>query len=123
MRRMAEAGYRVGLTIAPIIAAEGWQDAYGALLSDVAQALRGAPDPDLTVELITHRFTAGSKAVLQSWYPGSALDMGPDGRAEKRTKFGSIKHVYDAATMKSLRSWFEAEVAATLPNARILYWT
>jgi spore photoproduct lyase len=123
MRRMAEYGYRVGLTIAPIIAAEGWQDAYGALLADVAHALDGAPDPDLTVELITHRFTAGSKAVLQSWYPSSALDMGSDGRAEKRTKFGSIKHVYEAATMKALRSWFETEVAATLPRARILYWT
>ena len=123
MRRMAQAGYRVGLTVAPIIAAEGWQDAYRRLLSDVAGALAGAPDPDLTVELITHRFTAGSKAVLESWYPGSALDMGADGRAEKRTKFGSIKHVYDAATMKTLRGWFETEIAATLPKARILYWT
>ncbi len=123
MRRMAEAGYRIGLTIAPIIAAEGWEQAYGGLIRDVSAALDGAPEADLTVELITHRFTAGSKAVLQSWYPGSSLDMGPDGRSEKRTKFGSIKHVYDAATMKALRGWFEAEIAATLPSARILYWT
>jgi spore photoproduct lyase len=123
MRRMAEADYKVGLTIAPIIAAEGWEQAYGALIADVAAALEGAPDPDLTVELITHRFTAGSKTMLQSWYPGSALDMSPDKRAEKRTKFGAIKHVYDAATMKALRSWFEAEIAAKLPRARILYWT
>jgi spore photoproduct lyase len=39
MRRMAEAGYKVGLTIAPIIAAEGWEQAYGALIADVAAAL------------------------------------------------------------------------------------
>jgi spore photoproduct lyase len=123
MGRMAEAGYRVGLTIAPIIAAEGWEEAYGGLIADIAAALAGAPDPDLTVELITHRFTNGSRAVLQSWYPGSALDMGPDGRAEKRTKFGAVKHVYDAATMKTLRAWFEAEIAAKLPGARVLYWT
>jgi spore photoproduct lyase len=123
MRRMAEAGYKVGLTIAPIIAAEGWEAAYGALIDDVAAHLAGAPDPDLTVELITHRFTAGSKAVLQSWYPGSALDMSGAQRAEKRTKFGSVKHVYDAATMKALRGWFEAKLAATLPHARVLYWT
>lgn len=122
MRRMAEAGYKIGLTIAPIIAAEGWREAYAGLIGDVATALEGL-DPDLTVELITHRFTAGSKAVLDSWYPGSTLDMGPDGRAEKRTKFGSIKHVYDAATMKELRRFFESEIAARLPGARILYWT
>ncbi len=123
MRRMAEAGYKVGLTIAPIIAAEGWEEAYGGLIADIASALDGTPDPDLTVELITHRFTGGSKTVLQSWYPGSALDMGADRRAEKRTKFGAIKHVYDAATMRALRSWFEAEIAAKLPRGRILYWT
>jgi len=130
LRRMADAGYRCGLTIAPIIAAEGWRDAYGGLLDAVAAALAPsadglspAPDPDLTVELITHRFSAGSKAVLDSWYPGSALDMGPAGRAEKRTKFGAVKHVYDRATMTDLRGWFEATVAAKLPGARILYFT
>jgi spore photoproduct lyase len=122
-RRMAGAGYRIGLTIAPIIAAQGWEEAYGGLIADVAAALAGAPDPDLTVELITHRFTAGSKAVLDSWYPGSRLDMSASGRTEKRTKFGAVKHVYDKETMTALRGFFEAEIARQLPAARILYWT
>jgi spore photoproduct lyase len=122
MRRMAEAGYLVGLTIAPIIAAPGWEDSYGGLIDDVARALDEL-DPDLTVELITHRFTEGSKAVLDSWYPGSALDMGPDGRTQKRTKFGAIKHVYERDLMRTMRAFFEAEIAAKLPSARILYWT
>ena len=120
---MGRAGYRLGLTIAPIIAAEGWREAYGVLIADAAAALSGLPGADLTVELITHRYTPGSKAVLQSWYPGSALEMGDDGRAEKRTKFGSIKMVYDAETMRTLRGFFEAEIGRLLPNARILYWT
>lgn len=122
MRRVAEAGYLVGLTVAPIIAAEGWQAAYGQLLADIAATLKGL-EPDLTVELITHRYTAGSKAVLTSWYPGSALDMTSHQRAEKRTKFGAIKHVYDKPTMTELRGWFEAEIASVLPQARVLYWT
>ncbi|WP_210529987.1 SPL family radical SAM protein [Rubellimicrobium arenae] len=122
MRRMAEAGYRIGLTIAPIIVAEGWQDAYAGLLRDAARALDGV-DPDLTVELITHRFTASSKEVLTSWYPGSDLDMSGRDRTEKRTKFGSIKHVYDAPTMTQVRAFFEREVADALPGARILYFT
>ena len=123
LRRMARAGYRCGLTIAPIIAADGWRDAYGGLLAAVAAALDGVTDPDLTVELITHRFSAGSKAVLDSWYPGSALDMGATNRTEKRTKFGAVKHVYDRATMAELRTWFETAIAARLPRARVLYWT
>ena len=121
--RMARAGYPVGLTIAPIIAAEGWEMAYGTLIDDAAAALAEVADLDLTVELITHRFTAGSKAVLESWYPGSPLDMTQANRVTKRTKFGSEKQVYDASTMRTLRSFFESRIAGQLPAARILYWT
>lgn len=123
LRRMGEAGYKLGLTVAPIIAAEGWREAYGQLIVDAGALLNDLPDTDLTVELITHRYTPGSKAVLESWYPGSALDMGTVGRTEKRTKFGATKMVYDADTMRELRAWFEARIAAELPRARMLYWT
>jgi spore photoproduct lyase len=123
LRRMAMAGYPVGLTIAPIIAAEGWRQAYGELLADAGIALAGLPELDLTIELITHRFTAGSKAVLDSWYPGSSLDMGATRRVTKRTKFGTEKQVYDATTMRELRGFFEEGIASALPSARVLYWT
>lgn len=123
LRRMAEAGYPVGLTIAPIIAEPGWEAAYGALIAAAADAFAGIEALDLTTELITHRFTPGSRAVLQGWYPGSDLDMAPERRAEKRTKFGAVKHVYDAALMKTIRRFFEMEIARVLPAARILYFT
>jgi spore photoproduct lyase len=121
LARMARAGYPIGLTIAPIIAAPGWEEAYHGLLADAAQAVGFADD--ITVELITHRFTATSKDVLTSWYPGSDLDMSADRRAEKRTKFGSLKQVYDRPTMDAIHRFFETEVAAALPRARILYFT
>ncbi len=123
LRRMSKVGYPVGLTIAPIIAAEGWQQAYGELIHDAAAALADVPSLDLTVELITHRFNAGSKAVLDSWYPGSALDMTGENRVTKRTKFGAEKQVYDGVTMRKLRTFFERHIADALPAARILYWT
>jgi len=121
--RMARAGYPVGLTIAPIIAAEGWRDAYGALINQAAVILADIPGLDLTIELITHRFTAGSKATLDSWYPGSALDMSARNRVTKRTKFGAEKQVYDKTTMRELRDFFEHRIAIALPGARLLYWT
>ncbi len=123
LRRMADAGYPVGLTIAPIIAAAGWEQAYGTLIDDIGAAMAGAPDPDLTVELITHRYTEGSKAMLESWYPGSGLDMGDAGRTVKRTKFGNVKYVYDKDTMTRLKTFFHDRIADRLPDARILYWT
>ncbi|KQU45964.1 radical SAM protein [Sphingomonas sp. Leaf339] len=123
LRRMVDAGYPVGLTIAPIIAAPGWEEAYGELIDMAATVLTGARDLDLTIELITHRFTTGSKAVLDSWYPGSALDMTAQNRVTKRTKFGTEKQVYDADTMARLRGFFLAALERALPTARVLYWT
>jgi len=81
------------------------------------------PGLDLTIELITHRYNPGSKAVLDSWYPGSALDMSGANRVTKRTKFGTEKQVYDADTMRALRSFFERRIGEALPAARVLYWT
>ena len=121
LKRMSVAGYPVGLTIAPIIAAEGWERAYGDLIADVAALF--ADVPDLTVELITHRFNPGSKAILDRWYPGSALDMSEANRTTKRTKFGTEKQVYDTATMRRLRTFFQDGIARMLPLARVLYWT
>lgn len=123
LARMARAGYPIGLTIAPIIAASGWERAYAELITQAGGALAQIDNLDLTVELITHRYTPGSKSVLESWYPGSSLDMSLVGRVEKRTKFGSLKYVYDAETMRTLRRFFEAEIALRMPAARILYWT
>ncbi len=123
LRRMAQAGYPVGLTIAPIMPVENWQGEYGELLRNVAHALGGVPEPDLTAELITHRFTPGSKDVLLSWYPRTTLDLDEAKRTQKRNKFGGFKYVYPKDPMRAMREWFEATIAEVLPSARILYWT
>jgi spore photoproduct lyase len=123
LRRLALAGYPVGLTIAPIMPVHGWREEYAALLDAVAAATADVPDLDLTVELITHRFTPKSKEVLLGWYPRTQLEMDEDLRRQKRGKFGAVKHVYPAPVMSELRTWFEAAVADRLPDARLLYWT
>ena len=123
LRRLALAGYPIGLTIAPIMPVEGWREEYARLLDSVASALRGVPGLDLTAELITHRFTPNSKQVLLGWYPRTRLEMDEDLRRTKRGKFGAIKHVYPAPVMAELRSWFESALSERLPEARVLYWT
>jgi len=120
---MARAGYPVGLTIAPIMPSGEWRAGYGALIGAAAVELGDVVDLDLTVELITHRFTPGSKDVLTGWYPGSDLEMDEEARAKKRTKFGSTKYVYTAEVMREMRAFFEAAIPERLPTARILYWT
>ncbi|HSP37100.1 MAG TPA: radical SAM protein [Frankiaceae bacterium] len=123
LRRLAEAGYPIGLTIAPIMPVDDWREEYGDLLDGVAEATAAVPNLDLTVEMITHRFTPKSKQVLLGWYPRTKLEMDEDARRQKRGKFGAVKHVYPTPVMAELRAWFEDAVATRLPAAQQLYWT
>ena len=123
LRAMAQAGYPVGLTIAPIMPVKNWEEEYSDLFRAVAASLTDIPGVDLTTELITHRFTPTSKDVLVGWYPKSTLEMQEEMRSEKRTKFGTFKYVYPKDTMSSMRRFFEETLSTILPIARVLYWT
>lgn len=123
LRAVAQAGYPVGLTIAPILPLPGWRLEYDQLLADVAAALDGIPTSDLTVELITHRFTDKSKSVLTGWYPGTSLPLDEADRTRKLTKFGTGKWVLPRAEMTTMRGVITDALAQRLPEARTLYWT
>ena len=123
LRRVAESGYPVGLTIAPIMDVPSFEEAYFELLQQVATALEGVPDVDLTAELITHRFTPNSKEVLLNWYPRTPLDMDEQTRSRKHTKFGTFKYIYPPDRMRSMRSYLEGAIRGILPDTKILYWT
>lgn len=114
-------GYPVGLVIAPIMPIEDWEEHYSNLFDAISNALDF--DCDLTFELISHRFTPGSKDVLNQWYPHSKLDMDEANRSVKRNKFGGTKYVYPTDIMKTLRHFFEGEIDRRFPNAQLLYWT
>ena len=123
LRRLALAGYPVGLTIAPVMPVPGWQTTYRALLEDVRTALADVPDLDLTAEVITHRFTPKSKDVLLGWYPRTKLEMDEEQRSQKRSKFGGVKYVFPKETMTEMRRWFTDTLDELLPEAQLLYWT
>ncbi len=114
-------GYPVGVVIAPIMPIADWELHYTQLLDSISTALDF--DCDLTFELITHRFTPGSKETLLEWYPQTKLEMDESTRKVKRNKFGGTKYVYETDIMKQLRSFFMRELSRRFPQAKILYWT
>ncbi|MBL4674685.1 MAG: hypothetical protein JKY70_00500 [Mucilaginibacter sp.] len=113
--------YPVGVVLAPIIPVPDWEMHYSKLLSDLQSALDF--ETDLTFELITHRFTPGSRDVLMEWYPNTSLDFNETNRAVKRNKFGGQKYVFVKELMAELKTFFEMEIALRFPKAKILYWT
>ncbi|THH40752.1 radical SAM protein [Neolewinella litorea] len=121
MRRLAQAGYRVGAVLAPLMPFEDWKTEYADMLDRLREALDFPVD--LTFELITHRFTPGSKEILLDWYPNTSLDFNEETRAKKRNKFGSHKFVYTREQMDELKGWFSAEIKARFPEGEVLYFT
>ena len=120
-RALGGGGYKVGLVIAPIMPVPDWEEQYTHLLDKLEQTLDFSCD--ITFELISHRFTPGSKAILQEWYPNTSIDFDESKRALKFNKFGGKKFVYPTITMNTLRSFFYSELKRRFPAAPVLYWT
>ena len=114
-------GYPIGVVLAPIMPIPDWQQHYSLLLQQLAQHLDFPCN--LTFELISHRFTPGSKDVLMQWYPNTSLDMNEETRTVKRNKFGGVKYVYGKEVMKELKGYIEGEISLRFPKAEVLYWT
>lgn len=121
LRKLALAGYPVGVVLAPILPIPDWQRHYAELLDRLAVALDFPCD--LTVEFITHRFTPGSKQVLLDWYPNTSLDMVEATRAAKRNKFGGVKFVFTPADMNALRQFLQWAWQERFTSSKMLYWT
>ena len=60
-RKVAGAGYPLGFIVAPIYRHEAWKEGYFELFELLSEALEGVDIPDLTFELIQHRFTGPAK--------------------------------------------------------------
>lgn len=121
IKQLAENGFPIGIVLAPIIPYPLWEEGYTSLFKLISLALPiGA---DLTFEFITHRFTPGSKEILNNWYPSSKLMMDESDRAKKFNKFGGVKYVYKPDVMKLMKNKFSQLVNEYFPQAKILYWT
>lgn len=121
MHKLVKADYPVGVVLAPIMPFPGWRDAYSEVFTGVAEAT--GPDADLTFELITHRFTPGSKEVLLDWYPNTKLDLSEEGRRKKFNKFGGHKFVYRKEQSGELKAWMYETIRKRFGEGRVLYFT
>jgi len=118
-REIARAGYPLGFLVGPIFVFEGWQGEYTKLLHAVRDYV--PDDIGVTIELITHRFTARSKKIIEQVYPDTQVPLDEEERRFKHGQFGYGKYVYPDNVMAEIGEFFGTQIGAVLPHASILY--
>lgn len=121
-KKVAEAGYPLGFLIAPIVIFDVWKEEYHQLIQNMAQALPFAI-PNLTFELITHRFTKTAKNIIEERYAKSKLDMNEEKRKKKWGRYGRVKYVYLDEQINEIKENFKNWIEKYFPEATILYLT
>ena len=120
--KTARAGYRIGFIIAPIIWYDGWEEGYSSLLKKLGETIP-KDTPDLTFELIQHRFTKTAKNIIEQRYPKTKLEMDEAKRKYKWGKYGRGKYVYPDEKAAALREFITERIFDHFPDARIEYFT
>lgn len=119
--KAAKAGYPLGFLVAPIIAEEGWKESYRDLFKAVASVLNGRV-PELTFEMITHRFTKRAKNSILEVFPNTGLEMDEESRSFKFGQFGYGKYVYPKELTAEIKEFFYRQAAEFFPDARVEYF-
>lgn len=119
-RKVQQAGYPLGFLIAPIFIYPDWQAEYEQMLVSLREQLPGAI-PDLTFELITHRYTTRAKNNILNRNPESSLPMQEEGRKYKYGQFGYGKYVYPKETYDEVKEFFHSRIAQQFEGAVIDY--
>ena len=122
-RKVAGAGYPLGFIVAPIYRHEDWQGGYYELFQRLSEGLKGVDIPELTFELIQHRFTGPAKRVIQKNYPKTKLELDETKRKYKWGRYGIGKYVYQNEEAKELETTIREYIEEFFPKAVVQYFT
>jgi spore photoproduct lyase len=122
-RKVAGAGYPLGFIIAPIYMHDDWEEGYRELFERLKEHLKEQTIPDLTFELIQHRFTKPAKKVIEKRYPKTKLEMDEEKRKYKWGRYGIGKYVYQDEAAKDLETTIRGYIQGYFPHAVIEYFT
>jgi spore photoproduct lyase len=63
INRMREAGYKVGILIAPVVLTDNWKEAYAGLIEQLSDGLSEQAKKDLTIEIIYMTYSFVHRAI------------------------------------------------------------
>ena len=117
LNRACEAGYPVGLLIAPVILLEGWRELYGRLLDVLEETLSDKVKREMKVEVIFMTYSYVHRAINTEAFP-NAVDLYD---AKRMTGRGMGRYRYGDAARAEAEDFLRNGIEKRFGRSSILY--
>lgn len=117
INKLKEAGYKVGILIAPIILVDNWEELYEQLIKKLSEELSGEVKQEAVFELIFMTYSYVHKMINQDAFPNAINLFNP----EIMTGRGRGKYMYKKETREKAENFLRKIMRKYLPNSKILY--
>lgn len=117
INKLKEAGYKVGILIAPIILVDNWEELYEQLIKKLSEELSGEVKQEAVFELIFMTYSYVHKMINQDAFPNAINLFNP----EIMTGRGRGKYMYKKETREKAEKFLRETMKKYLPNSKILY--
>jgi len=117
LNEMAEAGYPVGLLIAPVILLPDWKRLYGELIEQLADELSGRVTKNGFIEIILMTYSFVQNAINTDAFPNAVKLL----NRETMTGRGRGKYCYRNDIRAEAESFLRQKLSQKLGNMPILY--
>lgn len=117
INKLKEAGYKVGILIAPIILVDNWKELYEELIKKLSEELSDKVKKEAIFELIFMTYSYVHKMINQEAFP-NAINLF---NQEIMTIRGRGKYTYKKETREDAEIFLREKMKKYFPNSKILY--
>lgn len=117
INKLKEAGYKVGILIAPIILVDNWKDLYEELIKRLSEELSEEIKNEAVFELIFMTYSYVHKMINKEAFPNAINLFNPEIMAGR----GRGKYMYKKETREKGEEFLRKTMKKYLPNVEILY--
>ena len=117
INKLKEAGYKVGILIAPIILVDNWKELYEELIKKLSQELSDKVKKDAIFELIFMTYSYVHKMINQEAFP-NAINLF---NQETMTGRGKGKYTYKKEIREDAEVFLREMMKKYFPDNKILY--
>ena len=117
INKLKDAGYKVGLLVAPIVLVENWKTLYTKLFEELNEKLSDAVKKDVFFELIFMTYSYVHRMINQDAFP-NAINLYS---SELMTGRGRGKYMYKPVIKEEASKFFRDLLSKFFPNNEIIY--